>query len=74
MNKNAGFVAKRARAWPVQNQSFTTRANSSRFWLTLLFNLGGFGWLWLAVACSDCSWLTLAAAPLAPSGWLILGG
>ena len=59
---------------PVQNQSFTTRANSSRFWLTLLFNLGGVGWLWLAVACSDCSWLTLAAAPLAPSGWLILGG
>ena len=59
---------------PVQNREFTTRANSARIWLTLLFDLGRFGWLWLAVAGSDCSWLTLAAAPLAPSGWLILGG
>ena len=59
---------------PVQNREFTTRANSARFWLTLLFDLGGFGWLWLAVAGSDCSWLTLAAASLAASGWLILCG
>ena len=42
---------------PVQDQKFTSRANSSRFWLTLLFHLAGFGWLWPALTAHGWLWL-----------------